>query len=63
MEVLQKQRNIGTDDKKRINAPFLINLHGTILQIQLVSGGKTVQILTKFDFPEGFPAESIKIIK
>ena len=55
--------NIGTDDKRGITVTFIINLHGTILPMQLISGGKTVQSLNKFDFLEGFPAESTKMIK
>ena len=42
---------------------FITNLQGTILPMQLICSGKTVPSLTKFHFPAGFPAESIKIIK
>ena len=35
--------NIGTDDKRTIVVTFITNLHGTILPMQLISGGKTVQ--------------------
>ena len=55
--------NIGTDDKRTITVTFIANLHGTILPMQLISGGKTVQSLNKFAFPEGVFGESIKIIK
>ena len=55
--------NIGTDDKRGITVTFIINLHGTILPMQPISGGKTVQSLNKFDFLESFPAESTKMIK
>ena len=49
--------NIGTDDKRSITVTFIITLHGTNLSMQLISGGKNVQSLTKFDIPEGFLAE------
>ena len=55
--------NIGTDDKRGITVTFIINVHGKILSMQLISGGKTVQSLNKFDFLESFAAESTKIIK
>ena len=55
--------NIGTDDKRTITVTFIPNLHGPILPMKFISGGKTVQSLNKFAFPEGVPGESIKIIK
>ena len=53
---------------------FPITLNGTLLPMKLISGGKTVQSLPKFDFPEDLSlstflkhysniAESIKLIK
>ena len=61
MKVLQKQRKYSL--KQMITVTFITNLQGTILPMQLICGGKTVPSLTKFHFPESFPAESIKIIK
>ena len=61
MKVLQKQRKHSL--KQMITVTFITNLQGTILPMQLICGGKTVPSLTKFPFPESFPAESIKIIK
>ena len=61
MKVLQKQRKHSL--KQMITVTFITNLQGTILPMQLICGGKTVPSLTKFHFPESFPAESIKIIK
>ena len=55
--------NVGTDDKRTITVTFITNLHGTILPMKFISGGKTVQSLNKFAFPEGAFGESIKIIK
>ena len=55
--------NIGTDDKRTITVTFIPNLHGTIPPMKFISGGKTVQSLNKFAFPEGVFVESIKIIK
>ena len=49
--------------EQMITVTFITNLQGTILPMQLICGGKTVPSLTKFHFPESFPAESIKIIK
>ena len=59
----KSKRNIETDDKKSMTVTFITNVQGTILPKQLIRGGKIVPSLTKFHFPEGFPAESIKIIK
>ena len=61
MKVLQKQRKHSL--KQMIAVTFITNIQGTILPMQLICGGKTVPSLTKFHFPESFPAESIKIIK
>ena len=58
-----KETFIETDDKKSMTVTFITNLQGTILPMQLIRGGKTVPSLTKFHFPESFPAESIKTIK
>ena len=58
-----KEAFIETDNKKSMTVIFITNLQGTILPMQLICGGKTVPSLTKFHFPESFPAESIKIIK
>ena len=55
--------NIGTDDKRTITVTFIPNLHGTILPMKFISGGKTVQSLNKFAFPEGVPGKYTKIIK
>ena len=55
--------NIETDDKESMTLTFITNLQGIILPMQLICSGKTVPSLTKFHFPAGFPAESIKIIK
>ena len=59
----KSKRNIGKGDERSITVTFIINLHGTILPMQLICGEKTVQSLPTFDFPEGFPAVSVKIIK
>ena len=48
------KENIVIDDKRSITVTFIINLHETILAMQLICGGKTVQILTKLNFFEGF---------
>ena len=55
--------NIGTDNKRSITVIFIINLHGTSLPMQLICCGENVKRLNKFDFLEGSPTESIKIIK
>ena len=55
--------NIGRDDERTITVTFITNLHGTILPMQLISGGKTVQSLNKFAFPEAVPGKYTKIIK
>ena len=61
MKVLQKQRQHLL--KQMITVTFITNLQGKILPMQLICGGKTFPSLTKFPFPESFPAKSIKTIK
>ena len=58
MKVFQKQRKHSL--KQIITVTFITNLKGTILPMQLTCCGKTVPSLTKFHFPESFPAESIR---
>ena len=64
----------GLSDKGSITVTLTITLNGIFLPIQLIYGGKTVQILPKFNLRKGFSlsanlkhcsntAESIKIIK
>ena len=64
----------GMSGKRSMTATFTITLHGKVLAIQLIYGGKTDQSLPKFEFHTGFPlsanpkhcsntAEPIKLIK
>ena len=44
----------GCNDKRTITATFIITLAGEFLPIQLIYGGKTLQSLPKYRFPESF---------
>ena len=44
----------GSDDKRAITATFAITLDGKLLGMQLTYGGKTVQSLPRFKFPQEF---------
>ena len=64
---------IGSSDKRSITGTFIITLDGQFLPMQLIYGGKTLQSLPKFKFPDSFSLsvnpkhfsntqESIKIV-
>ena len=44
----------GCNDKRTITATFVITLAGELLPIQLIYGGKTLQSLPRYRFPESF---------
>ena len=44
----------GCDDKRTITATFVITLAGEFLRIQLIYGGKTLQSLPRYQFPNSF---------
>ena len=44
----------GCNDKRMISATFVITLAGEFLPIQLIYGGKTLQSLPRYRFPESF---------
>ena len=44
----------GSADKRSITATFAITLDCTFLPMQLIYGGKTEKILTRYKFPKGF---------
>ena len=44
----------GCDDKRPITATFVITLAGEFLSIQLIYGGKTLQSLPRYQFPNSF---------
>ena len=44
----------GATDKRSITATFAITLSGNFLPMQLIYGGKTVQSLPRFQFPNSF---------
>ena len=44
----------GCDDKRTITATFVITLAGEFLPIQLIYGGKTLQSLPRYQFPNSF---------
>ena len=54
---LKESKNVtiaGATDKRNITATFAITLSGNFLPMQLIYGGKTVQSLPRFQFPNSF---------
>lgn len=45
---------VGADDKRSITATFSVTLSGKFLPMQLIYGGKTLQSLPRYKFPEDF---------
>ena len=44
----------GCNDKRTITATFVITLSGEFLPMQLIYGGKTLQSLPRYQFPQSF---------